>query len=321
MIKRWIILLLAVQTAAAAALAVLLYHEWRPPLLAALPALHALLCAAFGVAAVIAVRLLLSLNNFHLSAHFGSATPDAHKLNAVSALRLIGGEFLSSLRVSTLDMLRPVGLRLTPQAQAQGLPVLLLHGYACNSGYWRPLSALLAQANISHLAIDLEPLGAGIDELAPQVQAAVQRLCAATGSAQVVIVGHSMGGLVARAWLRRYGAAQSARIVTLGSPHQGTALARTAPGRNGAQMRRGSAWLVELAAAEANLQREIFTSIYSVHDNIVAPQDSSHIPRARNLVYGGIGHVALGRHPAILAAVLDEVRQAGASQDKRRKSS
>jgi pimeloyl-ACP methyl ester carboxylesterase len=83
--------------------------------------------------------------------------------------------------------------------------VLLIHGYACNSGYWLPMSKLLAQARISHYGIDLEPPGASIDDFAPQVQAAGRALCAATGSAQVIIVGHSMGGLVARAYLRRYG--------------------------------------------------------------------------------------------------------------------
>jgi pimeloyl-ACP methyl ester carboxylesterase len=93
--------------------------------------------------------------------------------------------------------------------------VLLIHGYACNSGYWLPMSKLLTQARISHYGIDLEPPGASIDAFVPQVRAAVQRLREATGSAQVIIVGHSMGGLVARAYLRdcaqRGGRARGAR--------------------------------------------------------------------------------------------------------------
>ncbi len=43
---------------------------------------------------------------------------------------------------------------------------------------------------------------------------------AATGASQVVLVGHSMGGLVARAYLRRYGGAKVRRLITIGTPHQ-----------------------------------------------------------------------------------------------------
>lgn len=308
MIRRLLILLLLLQAAAALALAGALYYWWRPAWLQDAPtAPAALACVALGVGAVLLLRLLISLHNFHQSRRHGSATPAEHALDAGRALRLFRGEFAASMLYSSYSMLSPLGWRVLPRARQRGLPVLLLHGYACNSGYWHPLSRALARAGISHAGIDLEPLGAGIDDYAPQVQAAVERLCAAAGSSQVILVGHSMGGLVARAYLRRCGAQRIARVITLGTPHQGSALAALAPGRNGAQMRRGSAWLSELATTEANLQRGLFTSIYSVHDNMVAPQDSSHFSAARNVMFGGIGHVALGRAPEIVAAVLDEI--------------
>jgi triacylglycerol esterase/lipase EstA (alpha/beta hydrolase family) len=303
MIKRVLILLLVVQAAVVLALAGALHSYWQLPWLAGVP---------LGIAVVLLLRLLISLHNFHQSSRAGSATPAEHALDVGRALRLFRDEFAASMLYSSYSMLYPLGWRLQPRERQRGLPVLLIHGYLCNSGYWHALSRALTQARISHAAIDLEPLGAGIDDYAPQVQAAVERLCAATGSRQVIIVGHSMGGLVARAWLRRYGASRIARVITLGTPHEGSALAGLAPGRNGAQMRVGSTWLRELAAAElataeANLQRGLFTSIYSVHDNMVAPQDSSHYPGARNVVFGAIGHVALGRAPEIVAAVLDEI--------------
>jgi len=303
MIKRVLILVLAVQAAVALALASAFHTWWQLPWAA---------CGALGVAAVVLLRALISLHNFHQSSRAGSPTPAEHALDLLRALRLFRDEFTASMLYSSWSVLFPLGWRVQPRAQQRGLPVLLVHGYLCNSGYWHALSRALAQARISHAAIDLEPLGASIDDYAPQVQAAVERLCAETGSAQVIIVGHSMGGLVARAWLRRYGADAArrvARVITLGTPHAGSALAGMAPGRNGAQMRYGSDWLRELAAFEANLQRDLFTSIYSVHDNMVAPQNSSHYPGARNVVFGAIGHVALGRAPEIIAAVLDEAAQ------------
>jgi triacylglycerol esterase/lipase EstA (alpha/beta hydrolase family) len=299
MIKRLLILLLLIQAAGVLALAAGVQHWWAPGWPASLAA---------GLAVLLLVRLAISANNFLMSWHAGSITPAAHALNPLSAASLFLHEFSSSMLTSSWYMLKPVGMRLQPAAR--GLPVLLIHGYVCNSGYWLPMSRLLKRARISHYGIDLEPPVASIDDFVPQVQAAVERLCVATGSAQVIILGHSMGGLVARAYLRRHGHARIARVVTLGTPHHGTALAHFGPGSNAAQMRRGSEWLGTLAASEANLQRTLFSSIYSVHDNIIAPQDSSELPGARNLVFGAIGHVALGRHPEIMACALREIEAA-----------
>jgi pimeloyl-ACP methyl ester carboxylesterase len=299
MIKRLLIFLLLLQAAAMLALAAGAHHWFNVGWPAGL---------ALGFACVVLVRLAISANNFLMSRRSGSATPPAHALNPMRAVNLFLHEFCSSMLTTSWYMLRPIGLRLQPRAR--GLPVLLIHGYAGNSGYWLPMSKLLTRAGISHYGIDLEPPGAAIDDFAPQVHAAVERLREATGGKQVIIVGHSMGGLVARAYLRKHGDAHVARVVTLGTPHHGTALAHFGPGSNAAQMRCGSDWLALLNATDADLQRTLFCSIYSVHDNIIAPQDSSELPGARNLVFGAIGHVALGRHPEIMRCALNEIERA-----------
>jgi triacylglycerol esterase/lipase EstA (alpha/beta hydrolase family) len=306
MMRRLILLLLALQACAVLALAAGLHHVWRPAWEATLNApATAATYIVFGLAIVLLARLLISANNFLLSWHSGSATPPDHALNPARAASLFLKEFNSSMLTSSYYMLRSVGMQLQPDAR--GLPVLLIHGYVCNSGYWMPMSSLLKQARISHYGIDLEPLGAPIDDFAPQVHEAVEQLRARTGSEQVIILAHSMGGLVARAYLRRYGDRHIARVITLGTPHHGTALAHFGLGSNAAQMRRDSEWLGSLAASEANLQRALFSSIYSVHDNIIAPQNSSDLPGARNLVFGAIGHVALGLHPRIMQCALAEI--------------
>lgn len=305
MIKRLLILLLVIETAGVLALAAWFYtllpEAWPAPL-AVMAAL------AGGVLVLLLVRMLIAANNFMLSWRARSVPDAMHALNPVTAARLFLHEFASTMLTSSWYMLRPIGLQL--HAGATGLPVLLIHGYSCNSGYWRPLSAHLRAAGISHYGIDLEPPGAGIDDFAPQVAAAVERLCEAANSQRVIIVAHSMGGLVARAYVRQHGQSRIARVITLGTPHHGTVLANFGPGSNAAQMRRGSAWLGSLAAGEADLQRNLFCSIYSVHDNIVAPQNSSELPGARNLVFGAIGHVALGRHPEVVRCALAEIASA-----------
>jgi pimeloyl-ACP methyl ester carboxylesterase len=193
-------------------------------------------------------------------------------------------------------------------------PVLLLHGYGCNSGYWTHLAPLLDARRISYATVDLEPITGDIDDYVPQVARAADRLRAAAGADRLTVVAHSMGGLVARAWLRRHGSEHVARVITLGTPHHGTCLASFGVGRNAAQMRRAGPagglecpWLRELAASEDAATRALITSIYTHHDNIIAPQTSSELAGARNIEMGGVGHVAMGRNRRVLARVMDEL--------------
>ncbi|RJG08240.1 alpha/beta fold hydrolase [Massilia cavernae] len=297
-------LLVLVQAAAAGAIA---WAAWR---VFGLPPAAALALAA---AAVVLVRLLISANNFMMSMRAASPTPGEFRLSAAARARLFGEEFRASMLQSSWIMPRARPCRrLFPGSPHP--PVLLLHGYGCNSGYWAYLLPLLEAAQISHAALDLEPLGAPIDDYVPAVARAVDALCLDAGAPQVAIVAHSMGGLVARAYLRAYGAARVARVITLGTPHHGTSLAAMGPGANAGQMRRArqgeapeSDWLRRLAASETPATRALVTSIYTHHDNIIAPQTSSVLPGANNIAFGGVGHVALGSNPRILSCVLHEL--------------
>jgi triacylglycerol esterase/lipase EstA (alpha/beta hydrolase family) len=268
---------------------------------------------ALGLGAVLLVRLLISSNNFILSARSASATPAEFALGAAGWLRLFGEEFAASMLQSSWSMPRAVP-RQTIYPGSRRAPVLLLHGYGCNSGYWSQLAARLDAARISYATLDLEPITCGIDDYVPMVQRAAERLCAQTGAPRLVIVAHSMGGLVARAWMRKHGTARVARVITLGTPHHGTCLASFGVGRNAAQMRRAgpadgleSDWLRTLEAGESAATRALVTSIYSHHDNIISPQTSSFLAGARNIEMGGVGHVAMGRNRRVLACVMGEL--------------
>jgi pimeloyl-ACP methyl ester carboxylesterase len=339
MVARSLKILLLVQLLVMAGLAWHAAHAWG----LAWPA-----AVLFGAGTVISLRLFVTAQNFLLSWFYRSPTPAAYRLGLVQRCRLLAYEFVSTMLASSLTMAWPgPAMRLASRQDAGGarLPVLLIHGYGCNHGYWRKLAARLALEGVSNYAVDLEPVTAGIDEYVPEVARAVEQLCAATASDKLIIVGHSMGGLVARAYLRSHGASHVARVITLGTPHHGTGLASFGLGRNAAQMRvlaredhsgpsdvnlaqqekaadahvndaqgterlaaeTGQPWLGTLAACESDDCRSLITSIFTHHDNIVAPQLSSVLPGAKNIAFGGIGHVALGRHPAIVDCVLEEV--------------
>jgi triacylglycerol esterase/lipase EstA (alpha/beta hydrolase family) len=262
--------------------------------------------ALLGVGSVALVRLLINMNNFVMAGYYASATPPAYRIDARTRLRMLAAEFRASMLVTSWHVPRArAATRIHPDSRHP--PVLLLHGYGCNSGYWAHLAPLLDAARISHATVDLEPVGGSIDGYVEMVERAVRDLCAASGQRRVAIVAHSMGGLVARAWMRVHGAGRAARVITLGTPHHGTAMARFGLGRNAFQMRPGSSWLRALDASEDAATRARITSIYTHHDNIVSPQESSRLDGARNLEFGGIGHVALGSDARVLAAVMREL--------------
>lgn len=268
--------------------------------------------AALGLGSVALVRLVINANNFLMASRSASPTPPAFRIGPGAALRMAWEEFGASMLMTSWHMPRALArTRIHPGSIHP--PVLLLHGYGCNSGYWASLVPMLDAAHISHATLDLEPLTGDIDGYAPRIEAAARELCAQSARAQLVVVAHSMGGLAARAWMRTHGGRRVARLITLGTPHHGTCLAAFGIGVNAGQMRRQGvagpecAWLAALAGGEEAAVRARITSIYSHHDNIIAPQTSSELPGARNLAFGGVGHVALGHNRRVLAAVLREI--------------
>jgi pimeloyl-ACP methyl ester carboxylesterase len=271
---------------------------------------------ALGVGAVLLVRILITANNFVLSARLRGPAAPRFPLSPRAFARMLAREFQATMLYSSWYMPRAsAGSELFADSVAP--PVLLLHGYFCNSGYWAHLAPQLSAARISYASLDLEPLLGGIDDYVPMIASAIRTLGQDSGAARVVIVGHSMGGLAARAYLRAHGAARVARVVTLGTPHHGTGLAQFGPGLNARQMRRtrghrasASTWLQTLAASETAATRSLFTSIYTQHDNIVSPASSSVLADAVNVAFSGVGHVALARDAAVLARVIAEVRAA-----------
>ncbi|WP_338849450.1 alpha/beta fold hydrolase [Massilia sp. W12] len=272
-----------------------------------------LTASLLALAGLIAVRILITLQNFVLAWHYGRGqTRPAHsKLTLWQKLRLFAGEWSATLSSSSWLMISHMFSE-RDKMEDQGLPVLLVHGWACNSGYWSHLSRRLMAQGIRHYALDLEPALAPIDAYTPLLAAKIDAVLAKSGAKQVIIVAHSMGGLATRAYLRAHGAAKIAHVITLGSPHHGTGLANFGMGENSRQMRYHkqsgpSPWLQTLAASETKDTRALFTSIWSRDDNIISPQNSSELPGARNIALHGMGHVALALHPQVQDVLLQEI--------------
>lgn len=182
--------------------------------------------------------------------------------------------------------------------------VVLVHGYLCNRGFWNPWMARLQREGRPFIAVDLAPVFGHIDDGVPTIEAAVSRMTQATGLPPL-LVGHSMGGLAIRAWLARTGdASRVLRLVTLGSPHQGTWTAHFGHSPNARQLRPGSPWLQALNQAWPPAWAQKMTCFYSNADNMVFPPRCATLPGADNRLLPGLAHVHMAWQPEVMDAVL-----------------
>ncbi len=267
---------------------------------------------AGAAALLLAIRAALIVNNYLLSNALRQPMPDGTPVPVIRFIVRIAQEFGWSMACwfRLFPTTRPFLIRADDGEQ---YPVLMLHGYGANAGFWKPFSHKLSRAGVSHCAIDLEPVLAGIDDYAPLINHGVETLCRATGAPQVILLCHSMGGLAARAWLRACGTGRAVCVITLGTPHHGSTLAGYGIGLNARQMLppacagASASWLAELAASEDAALRGLLVSIYTRHDNIVSPQSSAVLPGARNLGLDLVGHVALGFDREVSELVLAEI--------------
>ncbi len=182
--------------------------------------------------------------------------------------------------------------------------VVLIHGFFCNRGFWNPWLKRLQGTGHAFVALNLEPLFGSIDDYTPLVDAAVQKVTEATGMTPLVVC-HSMGGLSARAWLRTMKAeARVHHVVTIGSPHGGTWLARFGHGKNGLQMRLSSEWQTGLNLGMPADRHSLFTCWYSNADNIVFPASTATLPGADNRLIRAQAHVQMAFAPQLVDATL-----------------
>lgn len=255
----------------------------------------------FGYAAFLAIEFILLA-----FVHGDDPAPPA---SAAQLVRAWWGEVLSAPMVFCWRQ------PFRSQAEPDHLPgdstgrlgVVLVHGFVCNRGFWNPWMARFRRAGTPFAAVNLEPVFGRIDDYVPLIDAAVGRVTQATGRAPLVVA-HSMGGLAVRAWLSRCAAPEPVEhVVTIGSPHGGTWLARFGVTPNGLQMRRPNRWLEELQALELRRRGaqayERFTCFYSHCDNIVFPPSTATLRGADNRHVPGSAHVHLAAQPEVFDAV------------------
>lgn len=268
--------------------------------------------AFVGTAAIIlAAKFAITTVNFAVAAWANRNDPVGFKLHP---LRFLYGFMEEQLATTaslfwTLPWLALKKLPAPANPRADRLPVLMIHGYVCNRGYWIPAAEKLIALGYVADCVTLEPAFGDIEKYPALIEARVQALKAQTGAEKVVLVCHSMGGLAARAYLRKVGEASIAHVITVGTPHDGTVIAQIGVGANTRQMERKSVWRKALALDEPATRYALFTTIYSRIDNIVAPARTGVLPGAKEIELEDVGHVAMSVSPRCLSVIFEEIER------------
>ena len=181
---------------------------------------------------------------------------------------------------------------------AAGTPILLVHGLVDNRSVFTLLRRALQRRGFGRvLTLNYSPFTSDVRSAAARLERLVEATCAQTGYERVHVVGHSLGGVVARYYVQRMGGdARVHTLVTLGSPHAGTTAAHLLPTRLVRQLRPGSELLQELAEPARGC-RTRFVAFWSDLDQLIVPKRSARVDHpdlaARNVLLRGVGHVSL----------------------------
>ena len=282
------------------------YGAWAVPRIGAAPAWPYVAALPLVYAAVPLVFVTLW---FVVAWRYAEERPEDARLDARGKLRLFWQEFLT-IAGNSPRMIFYRWLIREPAPAPADLPVLLIHGVLCNAGVWHPMKRWLASRGVAPIyTLSYGPPLASIDLFAQQAAERIDAIIADTGAKRVVVVAHSMGGLVMRAYLLRYGGAKIARLVTIATPYEGSMHAWLGTGVSLSQMRPGSEWLAALGRLAGGEMPPI-VSLWSWHDSMVSPPTSSRVEFGENVELAGIGHTALLRDPEVFERVLREIEAA-----------
>jgi len=197
-------------------------------------------------------------------------------------------------------------------------PVLLLHGYGANRSNWWILNRHLRTAGFHRIhAMNYNPLAVDLPHLAAQCCERIDELKDHFGVDRIHVVGHSLGGIIARYAVQVLGATGVDTLVTVASPHGGVRLARFAsalsdasPFATSAQLRPDAPEMV-LLRSSARPMTTRFVSYYSNLDMVVTARRAMIIEpelAATNLLIKDHGHLSILLSRQLGASLVGQLR-------------
>jgi pimeloyl-ACP methyl ester carboxylesterase len=244
--------------------------------------------------------------------YLGSPAPDPGGIRTLLLAQFT--ETISTLREVVL-MPRDLVPVMPREARHEDDVVVLVHGFFASAGVWRPMKRALVADTRAAVASFTHAPGVGIDRIARSLAQLVEKI---PGRCRVHLVGHSLGGLVARWYVQELGGhARVTQTISLGSPFGGTERAHPFPFLVGRELARTSPVLARLRS-RAHEHDVPHTSIVGELDTMVVPAESAVFPRGDVIVIPRCGHNTLLFHADSIGRVVERVRHVHASAKRER---
>lgn len=186
-------------------------------------------------------------------------------------LRILGKEAVAWARQGQLIFLGPRRPR-SVQGDSDRV-VVLVHGWGAAGAVFEPMRREIERA----LGVPTLDFTYGSMSSFPSITGELASvLDRVAGGRRIDLVGHSLGGLVARWYVQELGGARHVdRIVTLATPHAGTASARIAPGPLRSALLPNSAVVRRLAAGRDRAAGIAHTALVAGADLMITPPSSA----------------------------------------------
>lgn len=209
---------------------------------------------------------------------------------------------LVQLPLLGLTMLAPRRPPVAPLPEDGFRPVIFIHGLGGHRGNFLPARLFLRlYGRTRTYAVGFKPEG-DPDGLAAELRRFVHDVCEVNGlgpDAQVDLVGHSLGGLLARLAIEDDATrVRVATIVTMGTPHGGTHAARFAYTAMLRALRPDSELLRRLASQVPWRGSPRLVTFWSDSDLLLLPSSAGRVEGAENVELPGVTHYGYLLQPA-----------------------
>jgi len=195
--------------------------------------------------------------------------------------------------------------RMPRPVNAERPAVVLVHGYLGHPAMWRPLIRQLYLSGWSEVAtVRYASTRRRMPEIIEAIEAVAAPVAARRGPVQVV--GHSLGAVATRAWLKTAdGHRHVERFVSVGGPHAGTAMFRLAPPNLWDILDPDGPWVQRLSEGPEPVPTWVVRARY---DHQVLPPVRASLRGVHETVLQGYGHNGLLWAREAHHAILDALR-------------
>jgi pimeloyl-ACP methyl ester carboxylesterase len=219
------------------------------------------------------------------------------------------GSFLGTEVVSTLRevVLMPRNIPpVLPAARPGDDVVVLVHGFLATAGVFHPMKRRLERELGARVASFTHAPGVGVKRIAKQLERLIERIPL---GARIHVVGHSLGGVVARWYVQEMeGHQRVVQTISLASPFGGVYVAGKIPVLVGADLEAASV-VLDRIRARAHVGAVPHTSIVAERDRLVTGIQNAILPHGESIVLHGRGHNTLLYDEEVTRIVLERIRR------------